>query len=123
VSDRELIELARRFASGDKQARKLEKVGEKVRRAMEEYIETAEGGALPREVVREMVEVWTFVGIILAHYYRSARLLTGSRARALALFMRLFSPLGLALIGGRLRDLLDLIELEEHFRRRGGKCG
>jgi hypothetical protein len=119
MSDRELIELARKFASGDKQVEKLEKTGEKVRKAMEEYIRTAEGGTLPEPVLREMVEVWIFIGIVLAHYYRTARLYTGSRARALALFLRLFSPLGLALIGERLRDLLDLIELEEHFRRRG----
>jgi hypothetical protein len=117
-----LIEVAKRFASGDEYARKLQKIGEKVRKAMEEYVRAAEEGELPDEVVQEMVEVWVFVGIVLAHYYRTARLYTGSRARALALFMRLFSPLGLALIGERLRDLLDLVELEEHFRKRGGEC-
>jgi len=121
VSDRVLIETAKRFARGDEYAKKLQEIGERVREAMEEYVRAAEMGELPEEVVQEMVDVWTFVGIILAHYYRTARLLTGSRAHALMLFMRLFSPLGLALIGERLRDLLDLIELEEHFRRKGGK--
>jgi hypothetical protein len=119
VSDRVLIETAKRFAEGDEYAKKLQEIGERVRKAMEEYVRAAEMGGLPEEVVHEMVDVWTFVGIVLAHYYRTARLYTGSRARALALFARLFSPLGLALIGERLRDLLDLIELEEHFRRRG----
>jgi hypothetical protein len=119
MSDRELIELARKFARGDKQVEKLEKVGVKVRKAMEEYIRTAEGGTLPPEVVREMVEVWIFIGIILAHHYRSFRLETGSRVLALIHLLQLFSPLGLALVSERLRDLFDLIELEEHLRRRG----
>jgi hypothetical protein len=119
MSDRELIELARKFASGDKQVEKLEKTGVKVREAMEEYIKVAEGGTLPEPVLREMVEVWTFIGIILAHHYRSLRLETGSRTHALLLFLRLFSPLGLALVSERLRDLFDLIELEEHLRRQG----
>ncbi|MCC6051067.1 MAG: hypothetical protein LM580_10190 [Thermofilum sp.] len=119
MSDRALIETARRFASGDEHAKRLQEIGEKVRKAMEEYVRAAEMGELPEDVVQEMVDVWTFVGIVLAHYYRTARLYTKSRARALTLFIQLFSPLGLALIGERLRDLLDLIELEEHFRRRG----
>ncbi|MCC6051386.1 MAG: hypothetical protein LM580_11805 [Thermofilum sp.] len=119
MSDRVLIETAKRFARGDEYAKRLQEIGLRVREAMEEYVRAAEMGELPEEVVQEMVDVWTFVGIVLAHYYRTARMLTGSRARALALFMRLFSPLGLTLIGERLRDLLDLIELEEHFRRRG----
>lgn len=121
MSDRVLIETARRFARGDEYAKRLQEIGERVREAMEEYVRAAEMGELPEEIVQEMVDVWTFVGIILAHYYRTARLYTKSRARALALFMQLFSPLGLVLIGERLRDLLDLIELEEHFRKKGGK--
>jgi hypothetical protein len=121
VSDRVLIETAKRFARGDEYAKKLQEIGLRVREAMEEYVRAAEEGELPDDVVQEMVDVWTFVGIVLAHYYRTARLLAGDRARALTLFMRLFSPLGLTLIGERLRDLLDLIELEEHFRRRGEK--
>jgi hypothetical protein len=121
VSDKMLIEVAKRFASGDKYAKKLQKLGWKVREAMEEYLRAAEEGEVPEDVLQEMVEVWIFTGIILANLYCVLRLNEGSRTRALALFFQLFSPVGRLLIAERLRNVMDIIELEEHFRRRGGK--
>jgi len=121
VSDKTLIEVAKRFAYGDKYAKKLQKLGWKVREAMEEYLRAAEEGEIPEDVLQEMVDVWMFIGVILANLYCALRLNEGSRTRALALFFHLFSPVGRLLIAERLRNVMDIIELEEHFRRRGGK--
>ena len=121
MSDKMLIEVAKRFAYGDEHAKKLEKLGLKVREAMEEYIRAAAEGGIPEDVLQETVEVWLLIGMILANFYQNLRLSEGSRARALLYFFLLFSPAGRLLIAENLRDLMDITELEEHFRRRGGK--
>jgi len=127
MSDRELIEAAKKYARGGERVEKLREIEARLREAMEEYVRAAMVGALPEgmaqrateDVVREAAGVWAFFGSALAHSYLLFRLLTGSFDRALKLLLQFFSPSFLSLIGDLLRDTRDIDELVDHFRRRG----
>jgi hypothetical protein len=120
MGDKTIIEAAKSIVENPEELEKLSRLAQAIINLKLKYLQLNYGSKYTREELLDAIDVWDYIGIVLAQVYLEALAEFKNRKSAMLAVALMFSEHGRTILAERFRALDEVLELEKYFTRKKG---
>jgi hypothetical protein len=120
MSDKTIIEAAKSIVENPEELEKLSRLAQAIINLKLKYLQLNYGSKYTREELLDAIDVWDYIGIVLAQVYLEALSEFKNRKSAMLAVALMFSEHGRTILAERFSALDEVLELEKYFSRKKG---